>query len=279
MTNESVHGTDWSDDQIDLVVADYVEMLQFELAEQPYVKAHRNAALQELTGRTRGSIEFKHQNISAVLRTLGWPWILGYKPLGNYQNALLTGVERYLARFGEIKIPLERKTIALQDEGVLFVGPAPLLNTDDTSPQPELQRLIRKFDPATRDARNRQLGLLGEERAFHSERARLKAEGRDDLARKVRWVSQEDGDGAGYDILSFQHTGQERLVEVKTTTGHGRTPFFITANELSVSQERPDNYRIMRLFDFARIPQAFEISPPIDSATRLTPTQYRASFR
>jgi hypothetical protein len=35
------------------------------------------------------------------------------------------------------------------------------------------------------------------------ERAALRTAGRDDLARKVRWVSEEDGDSAGYDTASF----------------------------------------------------------------------------
>ena len=61
------------------------------------MKAQRNAALQELTGRSRGSIEFKHQNISAVLLRIGMPWIEGYKPMANFQRALVDGVERRLA--------------------------------------------------------------------------------------------------------------------------------------------------------------------------------------
>jgi Domain of unknown function (DUF3883) len=51
------------------------------------------------------------------------------------------------------------------------------------------------------------------------------------LASKVKWVAQEDGDGAGYDILSFSPNGQERFLEVKTTVGHQRTPFFLSRNE------------------------------------------------
>jgi hypothetical protein len=43
-------------------------MLTLELSRQPYVKSHRNSALQDLTGRSHGSIEYKHQNISAVLQ-------------------------------------------------------------------------------------------------------------------------------------------------------------------------------------------------------------------
>jgi hypothetical protein len=84
MSTADPTGTDWTDREIDLIVADYFDMLRLELAGQSYVKAHRNAALQELTRRSRGSIERKHQNISAVLVKLGMPWISGYKPLANY---------------------------------------------------------------------------------------------------------------------------------------------------------------------------------------------------
>ena len=67
MSNIDPAGTDWTDDEIDLIVADYFEMLQFERLDEPYVKAERNRALQDLTRRSKGSIEFKYQNISAVL--------------------------------------------------------------------------------------------------------------------------------------------------------------------------------------------------------------------
>jgi hypothetical protein len=93
-------GTDWTDQEVDLIVADYFDMLQLDLAGTHYVKSHRNAELQRLTGRSRGSIEFKHQNISAVLLRLGLPWIAGYKPMANFQNALIDGIGRYLAEAG-----------------------------------------------------------------------------------------------------------------------------------------------------------------------------------
>jgi hypothetical protein len=66
---DDVTGTDWSAGEIDLIVADYFDMFGKELTGQLVNKAERNRALQELTGRSRGSIEFKHQNISAVLVT------------------------------------------------------------------------------------------------------------------------------------------------------------------------------------------------------------------
>src|SRR5437879_4808395 len=90
-------GTDWSDNENDLIVADHFDMLRRELAGEHYVKAQHNEELLRLTRRSRGSIERKHQNISAVLQKLGLPWIFGYKPLPNYQNALIAGIERHLS--------------------------------------------------------------------------------------------------------------------------------------------------------------------------------------
>src|SRR5262249_3462908 len=143
---------------------------------------------------------------------------------------------------------------------------------------PALQRLIRKFDPALRDARNRALGLQGEERIFLHERSTLRSLGRLDLSNRVRWVAQEDGDGAGYDILSFTPEGQEKLLEVKTTVGKRLTPFFLTQNERTMSEERPDAFRIVRLFDFARFPRAFELHPPLENSVIMRPHVYRATF-
>ncbi|WP_287214730.1 DUF3883 domain-containing protein [Mesorhizobium sp.] len=141
-----------------------------------------------------------------------------------------------------------------------------------------LERIVRKFDPALRDARNRQLGQGGEERVFFAEQSGLRAAGRDDLARKVRWVSVEDGDGAGYDIRSFDAAGSERLIEVKTTTGHKQTPFLLSENERAFSEERPDAFRLVRLFDFVHQPRAFELTPPLDRSVLLKAATWRTHF-
>ena len=271
-------GSDWSDHEIDLIVADYFDMLQLERLGQPYVKAERNRAMQDLTGRSRGSIEFKHQNISAVLYKLGLDWISGYKPMANYQKALLGGIERYLDHKAEIFIPPPELTIAgVSEEGELFIEEPPQIAQPAADPEP-LVRLVRKFDPAARDARNRKLGKSGEERVFFSERTRLKAEGREDLAKKVRWVSEEDGDGAGYDILSYTAGGTKRLLEVKTTVGGQTTPFYLSENERLLSTECPDEFRLLRLYEFNRSPKAFQLVPPLESSVMLRPANYKASF-
>ena len=110
------------------------------------------------------------------------------------------------------------------------------------------------------------------------ERAALRMVGRDDLARKVRWVSEEDGNGKGYDIESFAPDGRPRLIEVKTTNGWERTPFHITRNELAVAEERWSVWRLFRLWNFSREPKAFELHPPLDAHVSLTATTFKASF-
>lgn len=206
----------WTDAENDLIVAEYFAMRKQDCAGYPYNKAeHRRALLPLLRDRSEGSIEFKHQNISAVL----------------------TG---------------------LREAGRLFVGPPPTLSN---APLPqELEQMLhvaRKFDVAGRDARNRALGRAEEAFALAHEQAALRAAGRDDLARAMRWVSDAEGNSAGYDIASFTPEGPERLLEVKTTNGWERTPFHITCNELAVADARRGPWCLFRLWNFTREPRAF----------------------
>ena len=85
----------WTDEENDLIVADYFAMLADDVSGRPYNKAeHRRGLLPLLNDRSEGSVEFKHQNISAVLKGLGEDWIPGYKPAFNFQMTLLDAVAR-----------------------------------------------------------------------------------------------------------------------------------------------------------------------------------------
>ncbi len=138
--------------------------------------------------------------------------------------------------------------------------------------------MARKFDPVERDYRNRALSKAGESFVMDVERRVLAGGTRPDLAGKVRWVAVEDGGGAGYDILSFYSQGRERLIEVKTTTGSARTPFYLSRNERYVAEERPDQWRIYRVHLFVKEPRIFKVSPPLDRVLSLQPETWRASF-
>ena len=81
---------DWTESEDELIVDDYLDMLGAELKGERFNKAqHNRDLLPKLNGRSRGSIEFKHQNISSVLQDAGRPYIKGYKPLANAQRGLL----------------------------------------------------------------------------------------------------------------------------------------------------------------------------------------------
>jgi hypothetical protein len=275
-------GEPWVDEENDLIVADYFAMLADDVFGRPYSKAeHRRALLPLLNGRSEGSIEFKYRNISAVLKGLGEDWIPGYKPAFNFQTSLVDAVARWLAInpawFG--RLPDSRPATGLEESAPIWIGPPPTLSNQP--PPQELEQMLhiaRKFDVAGRDERNRALGRAGEERVLAHEWASLRSAGRDDLARKVRWVSEEDGDGAGYDIASFAPDGQARLIEVKTTNGWERTPFHITRNELAVADERRSEWCLFRLWNFSREPRAFELYPPLDAHVTLTATTFVAGF-
>jgi len=272
-----VRGSVWADWEIDAIVADYFNMLAEEMAGRDFNKSEHRRALQTLIGRDPGSIERKHQNISAVLERLGVPFIHGYKPLAHFQNALLDAVERYLAAKGQPIFEFAAATPAqLAEAPALWVGPPPEISPKEQSEPERLRQLVRKFDPAERDARNRKLGRQGEELVFMHEQWRLRSADRLDLAREVEWTSEVRGDGAGYDIRSFELDGSERLIEVKTTNGAAKTPFFLSENERAFSDERPEAFRLLRLYNFVENPSAFELRPPLSERLALNPVSYRA---
>jgi hypothetical protein len=251
-------------------------MIYQEVAGLAFNKAEHNRTLRTKVDRSGPSIEFKHRNISAVLERLGLPTIRGYLPAANHQRAIVPAIDRYLSHHPAALHP-EKVVAGFTERLGLFVAePPPLL---PITPQPrELERLVRKFNPVERDFRNRKLGRDGEEMVFQFEQEKLRQVDRPDLAKKVRWISEEDGDGAGFDILSFDSNGKERLLEVKTTVGSETTPFYITRNELSLSSERPDAFRLCRVFEFSKQPRMFELSPPLDQLIHLSPLSYEASF-
>ena len=261
MADEEKIGKPWNDDELDAIVADYFSMLRDELSRQPYVKSHHSAFLMKQIGRTHRSVEFKHQNISAVLEEMGLPWIVGYKPKRNYQASIFSAIDRYLSSNEDIVYQqLPPKVLAVADDARAFVE-APKLELQSARPW-QLERLVRKFDPVERDLRNRSLGRAGEEFVLEIERKKLEKLQRPDLSKKIRWVSSEEGDGAGYDILSFEPDGRERLIEVKTTNGAARTPFFLSENECQRAAASAESWRLYRVHSFAQNPRIFLINPP-----------------
>jgi hypothetical protein len=275
----------WSREEVEAAVADYFVMLGKELQGQPYSKAEHNRQLQNLiSGRTRGSVERKHQNISAVLIELGYPYIEGYKPLGNYQALLGSVVQARLSAEAGLQ-EIVATTVTSEVERVPEVGdimsivvPAPVR---DGAPARIYDRPAVRVGMPHRnflevEARNQSLGRAGEDMVLRFEHERLRRAGEHTLADRVEHVSRTQGDGLGYDIRSFELDGRDRLIEVKTTRFGALTPFFASRNEVEVSEERGDEFQVYRLFGFRAAPRLFTLAGPLRNSCRLEPWNYSA---
>jgi hypothetical protein len=272
---------DWTREEVEATVADYMAMLADELAGRPYVKAeHRRRLMPLLRDRSQQSVEFKHANISAVLIDLGFPYISGYKPRGNYQRLLRDIVTDRLT-----EDRLIHQLAAADAAGVVPIPEVPDVLKVLTDPPKPLHRTSEAEALGTAlgvnyleiEARNRALGLAGEQFVLLYERARLTAAGRESLADRIQHVSREVGDREGFDIRSFEANGSDRLIEVKTTK-HGRdTPFFLSRNEVRVSQAHSASYNLYRLFEFKAEPRMFTLKGALSSTCVLDPISYIAS--
>lgn len=277
----------WTDFENEAIVRAYFEMLRLEQRGERYNKAAHRRRLRESVERKNSAIEYKHQNISGVLVELGMPYLSGYVPRHHYQAALVEAVDSHLRNADGLRGFLvgEERPHPSSSAPEEFLWTADQIRIEDPPDPAEAReddwmlRLVRRHDPAMRDARNRHLGTAGERLVLHHERRRLRAASLDDLADRVRWIALEEGDGAGFDILSFDCSGQERWLEVKTTTGPSTTPFYLTENEHRVSEENPERYRLVRLYDFRTAPSAYRLRPPLQDHLRLDPTSYRAHIK
>lgn len=276
-------GRAWSALEVAACVADYRHMLALELNGQRYSKTgHAQALMQKLNGRSRQSIEFKHCNISAVMMELGYPCINGYKPRGNYQTLLLEVVEAQLEGDALVQEAAQaavlRPAIAHSQEkfeGVWVAPPKPMQVRDTPA------GYVPRFLPARRDylaqeSRNSSLGRAGELFVAELESRRLHDAGRKVLSKRVEHVAATQGDGLGYDVLSFEEDGRERLIEVKTTAFGELTPFFVSRNELARSEADAECYRLYRLFDFRDRPRAFALPGAIAAHCQVEPVTYLA---
>jgi hypothetical protein len=238
-----------------------------------------------LRGRSAGAIEFKHANISAVLIELGFPYIDGYKPRANYQELLRDEV---VARLDHERA-LHDVAAALV-EAHMHTPPPELSLSDVMVPAPTRERgrtYERRVPPPVpstsinyleREAANASLGGAGERFVLDIECRRLREAGRRALAERIEHVARTQGDGLGYDILSFETDGRERLIEVKTTAFGAMTPFFASRREVAVSEERAAEYSLYRVFTFRKAPKLFLLPGSLKESCVLDAVQYRASL-
>lgn len=266
----------WSREENAVIVREYLAMLEQELTGQAYVKTAANRRVQDLTGRARGSVEFKFANVSAALRDINAPYIDGYKPRENYQASLATALDDAL---------VSRPQLVELMRGEVTSDAIPRMDIQwNVTDPPEASFGSRRRRPSplhtdfvALEAANRKLGHAGELLVLQRERARLLRAGRPDLAEAVRHVSAEDGDGAGFDIQSWTVEETPRHIEVKTTRRGISWPMIVSRNEVEVSRDLRDTYVLARVYHFRR-PRVglYELQGAVDETCVLEPESWRA---
>ncbi|PRA00196.1 hypothetical protein CQ017_03965 [Arthrobacter sp. MYb224] len=283
-----VTGEDWTSYEVDLVVSRYLSLYVRAAKGENFSKAQ---VYRDLAGvlkvRSADSVALKMSNISSVMLGLGWPNLPGMGPLPNIQHVLVDHVSRAIKEYNgldnldEAAIRLVTRTPASGPLEIVLASQIPKMLRLGGAFSTDLARGIRR-DYVELEARNSSLGLAGELAVLDFEEKRLSALGARKLANKIEHVSVIRGDGLGYDIHSFEVDGRDKLIEVKTTTGSGVIPFYVSSNELKFSREFPEYFCLSRVFDFPttvtgrKKVQLYELNGSLSDTCDLHPESYKA---
>lgn len=269
---EAKTGSNWTQAENALVIADYFSMLKKKITNEPSNKNEHRLALQKtLQQRSKGSIELKYQNISAVLNNNGYEHIKDYKPWGNYQSILEEMVLTRLQEVEENMLVSQKEVNITIDNYTDYIEDPPAYSEQKAKGHKGSGKIYFHM----KEYENKKLGDAGEQFVLNLEKKRLEQLGKEEI--KVDWIAKEN-DFAGYDILSCSKDGQERLIEVKTTNKSKDHPFYLSALEYQTLKDNLDKYFIYRVFDFKENPRCFIISAEQLLELTINPVNYRISF-
>jgi hypothetical protein len=183
-----------------------------------------------------------------------------------------------LIKGGEVTSPF-----AMNKEAKSPRSPSRVTPPNKAAPRTSTRQFKAQKSPdfTSKEVSDKELGLKGELFVLALERERLIAGDREDLANKIVHISQEIGDGAGYDIASYNLDGSHRHIEVKTTRGGLRSGFYLTPNEHEYAKYSPDTFVLLRVFDFDPIKcigDYYELEGDPEQYVNLKPVNYFASF-
>lgn len=143
------------------------------------------------------------------------------------------------------------------------------------TPNPKFEGFDTDF--LKKNKEDKELGDLGEELVLEYEKNKLNEKGMNDFSDKVKIAK----DGEGYDIFSFDKNGQEIYIEVKTTKGNEKTPFYLSLNEKLFYQKNQDKYIIYRLFNYnsEKDYADFFLVENLDEQLLFQPTQFKVYLK
>lgn len=172
---------------------------------------------------------------------------------------------KIMQRIGNIASHQTETVKVYEQEGFILdktCSPAKFILCNPFSQQPLSSEEVREIKHRTRrfaarkidwekvEEKKSLLGRLGEDFAVNFEISRLSALLKKNAARYVQHLSQLQGDGLGYDILSVNGDGTPRFIEVKTTSGSLGTPFYMSENERHFFEEYGDSAFLYCVYEF-----------------------------
>ncbi|MGB0256694.1 MAG: DUF3883 domain-containing protein, partial [Flavobacteriaceae bacterium] len=275
----------WSALEVETIVPVYFEMLRKELRGEKFNKSayRRNLSL-KLLERSEGAIEYKHQNISAVLAKHDLLYIVGYQPgFDRTQQLLEREILNYLESHPDVYDLFDqflRNPRDLETKKVVFHKwkKEPPKSQDLKENEPVYKKKSKsKRNYLEEEQRNHSIGQKGEQLVYDYEVWRLKNSSNPELADQVQWISQEN-DAAGFDILSKETDGSDRYIEVKTTTLGKKTPIFFSQNENAFSQAHSRQFYLYRVFDLRKNPRLFIVQGRFERFCRMEVVGYKGWF-
>lgn len=193
--------------------------------------------------------------------------VLTFDAEDNLKSSTRKGEALIMQRIGNI-VAHQKELIKVYDEGFVLdksFSPAKFslfnpishsaIDPEEIKAVKEKTRrfLARKIDWEKARERNNEVGDLGEEFVMTFEINRLiqilNLE-RTEAEQYVQHLSRLQGDGLGYDISSINQNGSPRYIEVKTTVGDSKQPFYLSENERQFFKEYQDSAFIYRVYNF-----------------------------
>ncbi len=104
MGDSAINGKTWNEAEHDMVVGDYLVMLDKVMTGRAYDPENHQRALRFVTNRSGGAITFLQGEISAVLTLIGLPTLKDHPPRWDFGDGLADSVDRCLtAKPGALK--------------------------------------------------------------------------------------------------------------------------------------------------------------------------------
>lgn len=274
----------WTEGQNRRAVRHYARMIKLAAAGHAFSKTDINRQLQSKVLRTKGAIEYKWQNISAVLNERISAYLPGDLPAANYQRGegkLVEAVEEIIladaalvASLKTLRAPVEKLRSTVPEQSIATEAAPALVDPPGKREKKKRRRPHEGRNGTDWLAVNREQAELGSQgEAF------IKAWLEDNEAAEVEHVSESEGDHVGYDLRAKLPNGDLLFVEVKATNGGARTPFVVSRNQLAVARANPREYWVYRVFNLNKAPQLFRLQLSDEASEyHLEPASYEVSF-